>query len=53
MSTPENGAAVKVVVNTGARSGIDEATARAIRFSIEQPENVDVSEMIVRPTGER
>ena len=27
--------------------------ARAILFAIEQPANVDVGEMIVRPTGER
>jgi NADP-dependent 3-hydroxy acid dehydrogenase YdfG len=44
MSTPENGVAQKVVVITGASSGIGEATARAVRFAIEQPENVDVSE---------
>ena len=27
------------------------AIARAIRFAIEQPDDVDVSEMIVRPTA--
>jgi NADP-dependent 3-hydroxy acid dehydrogenase YdfG len=30
-----------------------DAIARAIVFAIEQPDNVDVSEMIVQPTGER
>jgi NADP-dependent 3-hydroxy acid dehydrogenase YdfG len=30
-----------------------DAIARAIVFAIEQPANVDVSEMIVQPTGER
>jgi NADP-dependent 3-hydroxy acid dehydrogenase YdfG len=30
-----------------------DAIARAIVFAIEQPENVDVSEMIVRPTSEK
>jgi len=28
-----------------------DAIARAIRFAIEQPEDVDVSEIIVRPTA--
>jgi NADP-dependent 3-hydroxy acid dehydrogenase YdfG len=30
-----------------------DAIARAIVFAIEQPANVDVSEMIVQPTGEK
>jgi NADP-dependent 3-hydroxy acid dehydrogenase YdfG len=30
-----------------------DAIARAIVFAIEQPDNIDVSEMIVQPTGER
>jgi NADP-dependent 3-hydroxy acid dehydrogenase YdfG len=30
-----------------------DAIARAILFAIEQPDNVDVSEMIVQPTGEQ
>jgi NADP-dependent 3-hydroxy acid dehydrogenase YdfG len=29
-----------------------DAIARAILFAIQQPENVDVSEIIVRPTNE-
>ena len=30
-----------------------DAIARAILFAIEQPDSVDVSEMVVQPTGER
>ena len=30
-----------------------EANSPKVPFAIEQPANVDVSEMIVRPTGER
>jgi NADP-dependent 3-hydroxy acid dehydrogenase YdfG len=30
-----------------------DAIARAILFAIEQPDDVDVSEIIVRPTNER
>jgi NADP-dependent 3-hydroxy acid dehydrogenase YdfG len=47
----------KVVVITGASSGLGEAIAidadaiaRAIAFAIEQPSDVDVNEMIIRPT---
>ena len=28
-----------------------DAIARAIRFALEQPENVDVNEIVVRPTA--
>ena len=51
----------KVVVVTGARSGLGEATARllsaqadsfarAVAFAISQPEEVDINEILYRPT---
>jgi NADP-dependent 3-hydroxy acid dehydrogenase YdfG len=42
----------KVIAMTGASSGIGEAAAaRAIAFAVEQPADMDVSEIIVRPTA--
>ncbi len=49
----------KVVVITGASSGLGEAAARllsadsfarAVAFAISQPEDVDVNEILFRPT---
>ena len=49
----------KVVVITGASSGLGEATARlrfrpnhsrAVAFAVSQPEDVDVNEILFRPT---
>jgi NADP-dependent 3-hydroxy acid dehydrogenase YdfG len=37
----------RIVAITGASSGI----GRAVRYAMEQPEDVDVSEIIVGPTG--
>jgi NADP-dependent 3-hydroxy acid dehydrogenase YdfG len=38
----------KVVVITGASSGLGEATARLL--SVSQPEEIDVNEILFRPT---
>jgi NADP-dependent 3-hydroxy acid dehydrogenase YdfG len=36
----------------GDAAGPPEAIARAIRFAIEQPADVDVDEIVVRPTAQ-
>ena len=59
------GIAGKVVVITGGSSGLGEATgryeqyaihpesfARAVAFAISQPDDVDVNEILFRPTGQ-
>ena len=42
----------KVVVITGASSGFNEATAfaQAVAFAMSQPDEVDVNEILCRPT---
>jgi NADP-dependent 3-hydroxy acid dehydrogenase YdfG len=50
-----NNIAGKVIVMTGASRGLGEATARllsarAVAFAISQPEEIDVNEILFRPT---
>ena len=46
-----NNIAGKVVVITGASSGLGEAAfARAVAFAMSQPEEVDINEILCRPT---
>ncbi|TDH49596.1 hypothetical protein E2F47_20035 [Mycobacterium eburneum] len=40
----------KVVAITGASSGIGEATARAVAFAIEQPHDIEIGDITIRPT---
>jgi NADP-dependent 3-hydroxy acid dehydrogenase YdfG len=41
----------KVVVITGANSSLDEATA--VAFAMSQPDEVDVNEILFRPTRQQ
>ncbi|WP_228198006.1 hypothetical protein [Poseidonibacter antarcticus] len=44
----------KVVVITGGSSGLGETTAisiaKAVAYAIEQPDDVDINELVIRPT---
>lgn len=42
----------KVVVITGASSGLGEATARMVIFAMSQPDDVDVNEILFRPISQ-
>ena len=39
------------ILVTGGSKGIGLAIARAIAYAVEQPDDVDVNEVIVRPTS--
>ena len=40
----------KVVIITGASGGLGEAIARAVAFALEQPDDMSINEITVRPT---
>ena len=47
----------KAIIVTGASTGIGQETARvlaanAVLYAVSQPDNVDVSDLVVRPTLE-